>query len=169
LLENQYQRRVSASCTRDPELRREEEMRRIEGIVRGVRAQSHLSALLLIVLWACTLDPSAPTSAIFVVEVVDERFRVLLTRAEVIEQARELMETGESRVLMGRLAAGDGGFNFGYDWHLEPESVGFHDAAIEVCDGLPSHVEEDVQYWLGTVGTYCPWNSRIVQEVRGEK
>jgi hypothetical protein len=141
-------------------------VRRIESVEWGGRGHSYLSALLLLVLSACTLAPNAPMSAIFVVEVVDERFKVLLTRAETIQQARELMESGESRVLMGRLAAGDGGFNLGYDWHLEPESVGFHDVAMELCDGLPSHVEENVQYWLGTVGTYCPWSSRIVAEAR---
>jgi hypothetical protein len=116
-------------------------VRRIEGVAWGWRAHSLTSALLLLVLSACTFDPSASTSAIFVVEVVDERFSVLLTRAETIQQAQELMESGESRVLMGRLAAGDGGFNLGYDWHLEPDSVGFHDVAVELCDGLPSNVE----------------------------
>jgi hypothetical protein len=36
------------------------------------------------------------------------------------------------------------------------------EATIEVCDGLPSFVEEDLAEWLASVGQYCPWSARLV-------
>jgi hypothetical protein len=35
--------------------------------------------------------------------------------------------------------------------------------AIEVCDGRPSYVEENVDEFVGTVGRYCPWQARLVE------
>ena len=34
---------------------------------------------------------------------------------------------------------------------------------MELCDGLPSHVEEDIDYWVDTVGRFCPWSAKIVK------
>lgn len=141
-------------------------MAAVVGIAWRRLLNRRLTALLLLVLSACTPDPTPATGAVFVIEVIDERFRVLLTRYEAVQEARELMESGESRVLVGRLVGGSGGFNLGYSWHLEPDSVGFHDVAMELCDGLPSYVEQNLGYWLDTVGTYCPWQSRVVAEVQ---
>ena len=33
---------------------------------------------------------------------------------------------------------------------------------IEVCSGLPSFVEENLEEWLTGVGQYCPWSARLV-------
>ena len=115
-------------------------------------------------LTACMRNLNTTGDALFVIEVADERFRVLLTEPESIQQARALLNSGETKVLMGDLAPGDGGFNHGYSWHLVPESAGFYDATIELCDARPSFVEEQLDYWLATVKTYCPWNSRVVRE-----
>ena len=115
-------------------------------------------------LTACTRNLSTTGSALFAIEVADERLRVLLTEPESIQQARTLLNSGANKVLTGDLASGDGGFNHGYSWHLVPESIGFHDATIELCDARPSFVEEHLDYWLATVKTYCPWNSRVVWE-----
>lgn len=47
--------------------------------------------------------------------------------------------------------------NTGWSWHLV--NVEFAEVAIEVCDGLPSHVEEEGTAF-GT-GQYCPWSATI--------
>jgi hypothetical protein len=38
----------------------------------------------------------------------------------------------------------------------------FADAAVEVCDGLPSYVEANLGTWAGA--NYCPWGARVVAE-----
>ena len=45
----------------------------------------------------------------------------------------------------------------------------FADLAIELCDGCPSHIEDDKTYWIETVGQYCPWSARVtaVDDRRG--
>jgi hypothetical protein len=37
------------------------------------------------------------------------------------------------------------------------------EAAIELCDGLPSYVEENVDEFVDGVGRYCPWAARLVE------
>jgi hypothetical protein len=64
----------------------------------------------------------------------------------------------------GGIAAGDGGVNSGWSWHLTDMSL--TELAIELCDGTPSMVEADLDYWLGTVKTFCPWASYVYAEIR---
>ena len=43
---------------------------------------------------------------------------------------------------------------------------GFADAAIELCDGWPGYVEQDVEGWIAnTNGTICFWTYTVVQEL----
>jgi hypothetical protein len=48
-----------------------------------------------------------------------------------------------------------------WTWHVDPAQVEFADATIELCDGLPSHIEGDKTYWLNTVMSYCPWSDTV--------
>jgi len=34
---------------------------------------------------------------------------------------------------------------------------------IELCDGIPSQVEENLDYWLNTVQRFRPWSAMIVK------
>jgi hypothetical protein len=36
---------------------------------------------------------------------------------------------------------------------------------VEVCDGLSSHVESNLSYWVDTVGTFCPWSAYVDREL----
>jgi hypothetical protein len=38
--------------------------------------------------------------------------------------------------------------------------ITFAEAAIEVCDGLPSHVEREGPSFAN--GQYCPWSARVI-------
>ncbi len=67
---------------------------------------------------------------------------------------------GRAGIPNGRLMRGDGGFNSGHDWHMVDVDV--VDMAIELCDGTASMVDDDVDYWIDTVGQYCPWDARVV-------
>ena len=46
--------------------------------------------------------------------------------------------------------------NKGHAWHLvEVELV---DLTMELCDGRPSDLDQDLPYWADTVGRFCPWS-----------
>ena len=103
------------------------------------------------------------TSETFVVEVAGERFNIRATDPETIRLLVENYEGKNSMHITGELARGDGGFNSPWPWHLEPDSVRMAEVSIELCDGRPSLIEEDLVYWIDTVGSYCPWSSSIVE------
>jgi hypothetical protein len=52
----------------------------------------------------------------------------------------------------------DPGPNAPWSWHIDPASLEFAEITIEVCDGLPSYVED------GTVTSdqYCPWSAKVI-------
>ena len=124
-------------------------------------------ASFLLALAACDSDPS-PVHPVYVVNVADqEDFRIALATAAQRAEAESLLASGRDRIVHGRLARGDGGFNAPYHWHLVPESVTFVDQTIEACSGRPmSDVEADLDYWVDTLGTFCPWGARIVRRIR---
>jgi len=115
--------------------------------------------------------PSDPAEAVFRVQACEgsghapagETFRIFLGDQTRIAEAEALI--GKSgKFVLGTVRSGDGAFNQPWSWRLDPASVQFVENAIEVCDGCPSFVEDDLQSWVGQ--TYCPWSSRIVARER---
>lgn len=122
-----------------------------------------LAAALLVGVAACDDDPIAPLEAAeFVIDVEGEEFRIRVTDAAVIANLEERLDSGTKGVILGGLREGDGGYNEPWSWHLDPATIEVADVAIEVCDGRPSMVEDDLEYWIDTVGTYCPWGAEVV-------
>lgn len=101
--------------------------------------------------------PSGNPVATF--RVVDEEFKVELATPELVAHAEALL-AGEAvaRIPLGTVVRDDPGPNAPWSWHLDPATLEFADITIEVCDGLPSYVED------GTVTSdqYCPWSAEIV-------
>lgn len=64
----------------------------------------------------------------------------------------------------GSIAAGDGGHNQPWSWHFVPDEWSLAEISIEICDGTPSWVESDLEYWL-TLGQFCPWSSYVAYEI----
>ena len=92
-------------------------------------------------------------------EVVDETYRILLTDPADIEIANKLLDGEEApSIPNGRILRGQTGVNDGYSWSIDPASVEFADVTTEVCDGLPSHVEDGTL----TGDQYCPWSAEVV-------
>lgn len=108
---------------------------------------------------ACS-SPTDPgrNSAEFIVDVAGERFIVRTSDEETIRLAEENRQGRNRRFPIGALKSGDGGFNAPWTWHLDPSSVRFVEAAIEVCDGRPSYVEAHQSEFE----RYCPWGARVV-------
>jgi hypothetical protein len=89
-----------------------------------------------------------------------EEYRILLTETDDIELARA-WEAGEFERLIpnGRVVMGDdGGVNTGYDWHIDPQDVELAEITVEVCDGLPSYIEDGIL----SGDRFCPWNAELV-------
>jgi hypothetical protein len=97
----------------------------------------------------------------FVIEVEGEQFRLRTTSPATASALDARRRSGTLGVVAGRIVRGNGGFNTPWSWHLDPASIEVPDAAIELCDGRPSMVEEDLDYWADTVHTYCPWAARV--------
>src|SRR3712207_3361494 len=87
--------------------------------------------------------PSAPTGVIVTFDVEGEEYRILLTDPDDIAVAEDLLAGEEApSIPNGLIVRGDAGVNEGWSWSIDPDSVEFADMTIEVCDGLPSHIED---------------------------
>ena len=90
-----------------------------------------------------------------------ESLTVWVTNGAFIDRAKQLLATGARQIpIFGTLLDGRA-CDPQWTWHVDPQNVSFADAAIEVCDGLPSYIEANKAYWLGTVGSYCPWSAVV--------
>ena len=114
---------------------------------------------------ACDEAATAPQDgSTFVIQVVDEQFRVRIDDPVVAGQARALIASGQQKNLNGEIDRGHAGINTGYSWHLKPHTIEFVDVTIELCDGMPSFVEQNVDYFVDTVQRYCPWGVQVLSE-----
>src|SRR5262245_48289578 len=132
---------------------------------RGGRAWRALLALALgLWLGACGEDIFGPPegAAVFEIEVSGEVFTAAVMDTAQVRLLTARMQSGERGVVSGDLLPGNGGFNTGWEWHWDPESVHVSDLAIELCDGRPSMVQADLAYWIDTVHRYCPWGAKVV-------
>jgi len=116
-------------------------------------------------------DAPPPATSTFIFRMrglaAPEEFRVTTSSPQVIAQARgELALPDAQRRLFasGAIRAGNGGHNTGWSWHFP--NVSLVEAAIELCDGRPSMVEANLDYWLNTVGSFCPWSSYVYAEAQ---
>lgn len=93
-----------------------------------------------------------------------------------IAHARELISLGPAAgapIVVASIAPGVDGINRNYravgqpewSWHVT-EFQGFADMTIEILDGWPTYVEQDVPGWIAnTNGTIGFWNYTVVEEL----
>jgi hypothetical protein len=125
------------------------------------------AALIVVLVVACTTAPPAspepdPGEGVVVTFRVagSEEYRILLTDPADIDNARRLL-AGEAvpNIPNGRVVRGDdGGVNTGYDWHIDPADIEFAEMTMEVCDGLPSYVTDEII----TDERFCPWSAEVI-------
>lgn len=121
--------------------------------------------LLPISAWACQMNP---VTFEFTHLGSTRTYFAQATDPVVIETARQELSRpmGDRELIInGKLAAGDGGHNLPWRWHFVPNEWELTKTAIELCDGQPSDIDQDPEYWIDSVGRYCPWNSRILREL----
>jgi len=125
---------------------------------------SVLGTCSVIAIGACTESAAPDDGALFRVDVGSESFTIsILDEALAVEADRRIQEDDGAALVVGTLARGDGGFNMPWSWHIVPNTVQISEAAAEVCDGAPSMVEADLDYWVDTVKQFCPWSGRLVE------
>jgi hypothetical protein len=85
----------------------------------------------------------------------------------VIRQARSQLQLAEglrTRHVNGRIVFATNGGNLGWGWRFASGEWSLADVSVEVCDGRPEDIEQDMNYWLNTVGRFCPWGSYVMAE-----
>ncbi len=132
----------------------------------------HVVALLLamLVLPAPTLgsaaqeatpDPAVPLVVVTFASADGSTFRAELEQpADIAAVQAALAGDGNAGIPNGALAYGDGGVNAPHEWHMEGTTLA--DVTIELCDGTATMVDEDIAYWVETVGQFCPWTATVV-------
>lgn len=96
----------------------------------------------------------------------DETFSVLVRSKDTIEELFQIYE-GERAdgVITGKVRVGqDQAFsNPQWSWRLDHLDIRVADSSPESCDGTPSMVEADLNYWIENVGTFCPADAKLVE------
>lgn len=144
------------------------------GSRRGLPALMTLAALLGGVLISCGDDGGrsgggdggggdGTRRAIATFQVTEEHgetFKIVLVTQELIDNAQLLLDGEEApSIPVGKVIRSDpDGINAPWTWSIDPTTVEFADVTTEVCDGLPSDVEQD----LITSPLYCPWSAALV-------
>lgn len=92
--------------------------------------------------------------------------RVYMSNPHAIHDAIEnFYHKNRKSIPIGALAddrPGKSPYDAQWIWHLDPASITMAELAIEACDGLPIHVESNLDYWLQSVKRFCPWSARIM-------
>lgn len=112
-----------------------------------------------VVVLALAVSSASHRNPVATFQVVDEQYKIELATPELVAHAEALL-AGEAvaSIPNGGVVRDDPGVNAPWSWHIDPATLEFADMTIEVCDGLPSYVED------GTVTSdhYCPWSAEIV-------
>ena len=125
-------------------------------VAAGLLAVLGVAAALTSIVPAST----GPTVVTFeVAGYADETYKIELATPELIDHVKQIM-AGEDVALIpnGLVVRDDPSVNAPWSWHIDPASLDFADVTTEVCDGLPSYVED------GTVTSpyFCPWSTKVI-------
>lgn len=91
-----------------------------------------------------------------------ETFVFKLNDAAKIQQAREILATGQRKMIAGTIIKQPVYYNAPWSYHLDPKEIGFIDAGIEWCDASIKGIELDPDRALPS---WCPWASRLLREI----
>ena len=114
----------------------------------------------------------AAEEAYFVMEVPPRKdnFVVKLTDPAKIQKARDLVSGRDQSAtqVTGIIVKQPACYNPPWSFHYEPDSIGFFDSAIEVCDASIAYTESFLSDAGGAFlpdNRWCPWGSRLLREI----
>ena len=97
-------------------------------------------------------------------------FTIKLTDPARIQQARDMLSGRQPpRHVLGAVVKAPAAYNPPWSYHLDPDSIVFFSAAVEVCDAAIEYVEEHLAEVGGAFlpgSTWCPWGSRLLRELQ---
>ena len=132
--------------------------RRIGRSTRRVAATCRF-VVVCVALASCS-DDGARSNAVATFEVAGgEEFRVELATPALVEHAVDLLNGGDlAAIPIGTIVRDDAGVNEPWSWHIDPATFEFASVTVEVCDGLPSYVEDGTL----TSAQFCPWSAKVI-------
>jgi Big-like domain-containing protein len=89
-------------------------------------------------------------------------FVIKLTDSQIIQQARDILSTGTPKIISGTIIKQPVYYNAPWSYHLDPKSIAFVDAAVELCDAGMGYLENNLDT---AYPGWCPWGSRLVREI----
>lgn len=97
-----------------------------------------------------------------------ETFVIKLMDSSKIQEARNIISNKLPKHIAGNILKGQESYNSQWSFYLEPTSINFFDTAEEVCDLNIKYVQDNLDK-VGTVllpdSKWCPWRSRLIEEV----
>lgn len=98
------------------------------------------------------------------------KFVIRLVDVDKIDHARRILNGEEVRRVhvQGTIVKEPTDYNPGWNYHLNSETIDFFEFAIEVCDASIQFVEDNLDEVGGSTlpnSHWCPWSSRLVDEV----
>ena len=121
--------------------------------------------LSLLVLCGCSKPTYNLSGGILVTfDVNGENYKIFITNKDTIEEVFSV-QRGDSQALIpnGKLINGSVDYNMPWSWHIDSEDIHMAENTIELSDGLPSHVEAELDYWVNSVKRFSPWSAKIVR------
>ena len=98
-----------------------------------------------------------------------KRFVFKLTDDQKIKEARMILaQGGHKNHVQGTIIQQKAPYNPGWSFHLQPETIGFFEIQIEVCDANVTYVEDHLDEIGGSTlpkSFWCPWSSKLSAEV----
>ncbi len=95
----------------------------------------------------------------------EETFRIWVTNRVTADRIVALGKGEIAAVFpLGPLRPGPGEANHNqpHRWHLDPEATKLAEMGAAPCDAPPSALDNNREFWLDTLGTYCPQSAELV-------
>lgn len=126
----------------------------------SVRRVLAIAAVSLAAVAGCGGDDDSDPITVATFQVAgDETFKIELATPELVDHAQRLLAGEELPAIpLGTVVRDDPSVNEPWSWHIDPSTLEFAFVTTEVCDGIPSFVED------GTVTSdqYCPWSAKVI-------
>ena len=117
-----------------------------------------MAAAAVLLLAGCTPAHKNPVATFEVAGV--ETYKIELDTPALVKHAEQLLKGEDvAAIPLGRVVRDSPGVNKPWSWHIDPKTLEFAQVTIEVCDGLPSYVEDHTV----TSKDYCPWSAKVIK------
>jgi hypothetical protein len=113
---------------------------------------------------ACSARTGGALVTIAVAEDAPEQFTAWITNADFIAEAKRLLADDERGTPNFKFVDGPD-CDLQYSFHVDAVDAEFPWGATEVCDAMPSYVNQNKAEWIAKNLRWCPWGSRVVSVV----